>query len=153
LDETDTGKVMGADGYYFDDNEQLHTKIARGKWSDEADDLDMKEFSVIEAPYIHYRNGYYYLFVNWGGCCDGVNSTYNIRVGRSTNIKGPYRDKKGRKMLKRKGSKVLPANPSKVPRIHGPGHAGIFKYQNKDWFSFHFYDSKGDYDGGTLGVY
>ena len=46
--------------------------------------------SSIEASYIYHRGGYYYLFVNWGSCCSGVNSTYNIRVGRSPTITGPY---------------------------------------------------------------
>ena len=38
------------------------------------------------------RDGYYYLFVNWGLCCQGVNSTYNVRVGRST-TPSVFRDK------------------------------------------------------------
>ena len=46
--------------------------------------------SSIEASYLYQHDGYYYLFVNFGMCCMGVNSTYNIRVGRSTSITGPY---------------------------------------------------------------
>ena len=42
----------------------------------------------IEAPVIVQRNGYYYLFVSTGTCCQGVNSTYQIRYGRSTSITG-----------------------------------------------------------------
>jgi arabinan endo-1,5-alpha-L-arabinosidase len=30
----------------------------------------------IEAPYIQHHDGCYYLFVNWGLCCRGTNSTY-----------------------------------------------------------------------------
>jgi arabinan endo-1,5-alpha-L-arabinosidase len=51
--------------------------------------------SQIEASYLYQHNGYYYLFVNFGMCCDGVNSTYNIRVGRSTSITGPFLDENG----------------------------------------------------------
>ena len=50
----------------------------------------------IEAPNIVLRNGYYYLFVSTGTCCQGVNSTYQIRYGRSTSITGPYLDKQRR---------------------------------------------------------
>ena len=30
-----------------------------------------------------YRDGWYYLLGTHGTCCDGANSTYNLRVGRS----------------------------------------------------------------------
>ena len=40
--------------------------------------------STEEGACLYQRGGFYYLFVNFGGCCAGVNSTYNIRVGRST---------------------------------------------------------------------
>lgn len=56
----------------------------------------------IEAACIYRRGGYYYLFVNWGSCCSGVNSTYNIRVGRSLAITGPYLDRDGVDMVDRK---------------------------------------------------
>merc|ERR1711892_78803 len=32
---------------------------------------DPGETSWIEAPFIHKQEGYYYLFVNWFGCCNG----------------------------------------------------------------------------------
>ena len=53
----------------------------------------------IEAPNIVLRNGYYYLFVSTGTCCQGVNSTYQIRYGRSTSITGPYVDRSGVNMM------------------------------------------------------
>ncbi len=91
---------------------------------------------MIEASYIYWRDGYHYLFVNWGLCCRGVKSTYNIRVGRSRKITGPYLDKEGVDMLLDGGSLVL---GSTGPFI-GPGHAGIISAGGKDWFSCHFYD-------------
>jgi arabinan endo-1,5-alpha-L-arabinosidase len=91
---------------------------------------------MIEASYIYGRDGYYYLFVNWGQCCRGVKSTYNIRVGRGQRITGPYLDKEGVDMLLDGGSLVL---GSTGPFI-GPGHAGILSAGGKDWFSCHFYD-------------
>lgn len=44
----------------------------------------------MEATDLLYRNGWYYLLGTHGTCCDGANSTYNIRVGRSRNPTGPY---------------------------------------------------------------
>lgn len=48
----------------------------------------------IEGPYMIYdkASGYYFLFVSYGS----LNSDYNIRVGRSRNITGPFLDYHGR---------------------------------------------------------
>jgi arabinan endo-1,5-alpha-L-arabinosidase len=88
----------------------------------------------IEAPYVYYHDHFYYLFVNWGTCCRGVNSTYNIRIGRSAKITGPYLDKEGRDMADNGGSLLL---ESEGPYI-GPGHAGVVQANGKEWISFHY---------------
>ncbi|MEJ2545364.1 MAG: arabinan endo-1,5-alpha-L-arabinosidase, partial [Calditrichaceae bacterium] len=54
---------------------------------------------AIEAPFIIKREGFYYLFVSFDFCCQGVNSTYNIRVGRAEKITGPYYAENGTSML------------------------------------------------------
>ncbi len=45
-----------------------------------------------EGSYMYYKDGFYYFFGSCGSCCEGINSTYHVRVGRSENIKGPYTD-------------------------------------------------------------
>ena len=89
----------------------------------------------IEASYLCKHDKYYYLFVNWGSCCQGTNSTYNIRVGRGESITGPYRDKAGKDMLYAGGSLFLPAVNGP---LFGPGHAGTLKAEGKDWFTSDF---------------
>ncbi|HEY3860993.1 MAG TPA: arabinan endo-1,5-alpha-L-arabinosidase [Verrucomicrobiae bacterium] len=101
----------------------------------------------IEASYIYHHDGYYYLFVNWGQCCRGVKSTYNIRIGRSQKITGPYLDKKGVDMLKGGGTVFLETSGSFI----GPGHAGIITAGGKDWLSCHYYDATQD-GRGSLGI-
>ncbi|NPC93680.1 family 43 glycosylhydrolase [Bacillus sp. WMMC1349] len=76
---------------------------------------------AIEAPNITYRNGYYYLFVSFDKCCQGVNSTYKIAYGRSKNIVGPYYDKSGKKMLDGGGTILDSGNE----RWKGPGHQDV----------------------------
>ncbi|MCD8119888.1 MAG: arabinan endo-1,5-alpha-L-arabinosidase [Lachnospiraceae bacterium] len=51
---------------------------------------------AIEGPYVRYNpdTGYYYLFVSYGS----LKSDYNIRVGRSRKVTGPYFDINGRDM-------------------------------------------------------
>jgi len=86
----------------------------------------------IEASYLCRLGDYYYLFVNWGSCCRGPESTYNIRVGRSKTITGPYVDKVGVDLLKSGGSVFLPN--ANGPLI-GPGHAGTLYADGKTWFT------------------
>lgn len=73
-----------------------------------------------EATDLEYRDGWYYLMGTHGTCCDGANSTYNIVVGRSRNVTGPYLDNMGREMLKGGGRLVVAAGG----RVIGPGHFG-----------------------------
>jgi arabinan endo-1,5-alpha-L-arabinosidase len=96
--------------------------------------LSLAHNSSIEASYIYQHGRFYYLFVNWGTCCRGASSTYNIRLGRSNRITGPYLDKEGKDMLAGGGSLFL---SSSGPLI-GPGHAGIISANGTNWFSCHF---------------
>ena len=89
----------------------------------------------IEASYLCKHDNYYYLFVNWGSCCQGTNSTYNIRIVRSAKITGPYLDKAGANMLARGGSVFLATTNG--PLI-GPGHAGMLTAEGKTWFTSDF---------------
>ena len=73
-----------------------------------------------EATDLIYRDGWYYLLGTHGTCCDGVNSTYNIVVGRSRNVEGPYIDNVGRDMFHGGGKMVIAAGD----RVCGPGHFG-----------------------------
>ena len=93
-------------------------------------------YDSIEAAFIHRRGTNYFLFVNWGQCCQGTNSTYEIRVGRSDKITGPYLDRAGKDMLQHGGTLFLDSKPP----FYGPGHAGILNVAGQDWFSCHYYD-------------
>jgi arabinan endo-1,5-alpha-L-arabinosidase len=75
----------------------------------------------MEATAMMYRDGWYYLLGTHGTCCDGANSTYNIRVGRSQNVTGPYTDNMGVELLKGGGKLVVAASG----RFAGPGHFGL----------------------------
>jgi len=99
-----------------------------------------------EATTLMYRDGWYYLLGTHGTCCDGTNSTYNIVVGRSRSVTGPYIDNMGRPMLKGGGKMLIAAEYGKT----GAGHFG--RYREADGvekFSFHW---EADYDQGGLSV-
>lgn len=99
-----------------------------------------------EATYLMYREGWYYLFGTHGTCCSGPNSTYNIRVGRSRKVSGPYLDNMGIEML-RGGGKLLVAASG---RFIGPGHFGLLDLgDGVQKFSCHY---EADLDRGGRSV-
>ncbi len=109
--------------------------------------------AAIEASYIYYHDGYYYLFVNWDACCAAARSSYNIRVGRSKTVTGPYLDKTGKDMIQGGGTLFLAAtfdNGSGRPIDEevGPGHVGILQDTDGYWLSTH-YEWARDKDGAT----
>ncbi len=117
LDPT-TGRLWCSYGTYFGFIRlvELDPKTGMRVEGNEAIDIAID----CEATDLEYRNGWYYLLGTHGTCCDGSNSTYNIVVGRSRNVTGPYLDNMGRDMLKGGGKMVLAAGD----RLIGPGHFG-----------------------------
>jgi arabinan endo-1,5-alpha-L-arabinosidase len=92
---------------------------------------------AIEGPFVVRRCGYYYLFVSFDRCCDGVNSTYNIRVGRAQKVLGPYLDRAGKPMLEGGGTLLV----SGAGRWHGPGHNAVLFSGKRAYNVYHAYDA------------
>jgi len=89
-----------------------------------------------EAPFIVRRGGFYYLFVSFDLCCRGLDSTYNVRVGRSRSVDGPYVDRTGQPLLQGGGTSVLASQG----RYIGPGHCAVLLERSGDLLVNHFYD-------------
>ena len=99
-----------------------------------------------EASIPIYRDGWYYLLVTHGSCCQGANSTYNIRMGRSRKVTGPYLDNMGIDMLEG-GGKLFAGSRG---RHVGPGHFGLLDLgQGVQKFSLHY---EADLDRGGVSV-
>ena len=92
----------------------------------------------IEASFIIRHADYFYLFASFDACCQGTNSTYNVRVGRAETITGPYLDRDDKAMLEGGGTLILSA----YDRWKGPGHNGIYQEGDTTWMVYHGYDSK-----------
>lgn len=92
----------------------------------------------IEAPFIQKRGPWYYLYVSWDRCCAGTNSTYNIRVGRSAQVTGPFLDSKGVD-LRNSGGDLIDRGDD---RWKGPGHNGIFVENDTTFLVNHAYDAQ-----------
>ena len=117
LDPT-TGRLWVSYGTYFGNIRliELDPKTGKRVEGNEAIDIAID----CEATDLIYRDGWYYLLGTHGTCCDGVNSTYNIVVGRSRQVTGPYLDNVGRDMFHGGGKMVIAAGD----RVCGPGHFG-----------------------------
>lgn len=101
--------------------------------------------SIIEAPYIFARGGYYWLIASYDYCCKGVNSTYYTVIGRSKSITGPYLGKDGSSMLAGGGTILLRADLQEKGRFRGPGHAGHYRgTDGVDRLVHHAYDKDND---------
>jgi arabinan endo-1,5-alpha-L-arabinosidase len=87
-----------------------------------------------EAPCLIKEGSYYYMFVNRGNCCQGVDSTYYIVVGRSTSPFGPFVDKNGVKLTAGGGTTVLATQGNYI----GPGHLSRISGTQKG--AVHYYD-------------
>ncbi len=89
----------------------------------------------MEATDMMYRDGWYYLLGTHGTCCDGPNSTYNIRVGRSRNVTGPFVDNVGIPLLKGGGKLFVAASGRNI----GAGHFGrMILGDDVEKFSCHY---------------
>ena len=155
---TDMGKLFRSDEIgvehsidptYLEDGgrKYLFWGSANGIWGVELTDdgLNLKDGfngvkrqiagTIYEAAYIHKRGNYYYLFVSSGTCCSGLQSTYVLIVGRSTNLWGPYTDRQGRSMMNNQHVQVLIKNSTFV----GPGHCSQIIQDNagNDWIFYH----------------
>jgi arabinan endo-1,5-alpha-L-arabinosidase len=87
------------------------------------------------------------LFASVDTCCEGVNSTYRIIVGRSTSITGPYTDRGGIALTSGGGTIVLSAHGN----INGPGGESVFTDTDGAILVYQYYD--GNNSGyPTLGV-
>jgi arabinan endo-1,5-alpha-L-arabinosidase len=94
-----------------------------------------------EGSYIIEHGRYYYLFVSFDYCCQGVNSTYNVRVSRSTDPTGPYVDESGTPAMSGGGTEILATHG----RYIGPGGQTVLRLGGEDLLVYHWYD--GDNDG------
>jgi len=90
-----------------------------------------------EGAYVVPRGGYYYLFVSSGVCCKGIGSSYQVIVGRSARITGPYVDPNGTLMTAGGGMELLGSDEGMI----GPGSPSVYVSSSGDLMDYHYYDA------------
>jgi arabinan endo-1,5-alpha-L-arabinosidase len=99
-----------------------------------------------EASDMMYHDGWYYLLATHGSCCRGADSEYNIRMGRSRKVTGPFLDAEGLDMILG-GGKLLIGSGG---HVIGAGHFGLLDLgQGVQKFSMHW---EADLDRGGASV-
>lgn len=106
-----------------------------GKLKKDPPELITISTSLGEGSFIIRSHDYYYIFASRGRCCAGINSTYQIVMGRSKNVKGPYLTKEGESWVDNKYSLLL-AGDSTEP---GRGHNGFFTEHDTTFIVYHAY--------------
>lgn len=91
--------------------------------------------NAIEAPFIFFHDGYYYLFVSFDYCCRGEASTYKTVYGRSKKVTGPYLDQEGKPM--EFGGGTLLYGPD--AEHFGIGHNSVYEFDGQVYFVSHAY--------------
>ncbi|KAF9484754.1 arabinanase [Pholiota conissans] len=98
----------------------------------------------IEASVVFQHGNYFYLFSSWDFCCRGVNSTYNIRVGRSLTPSGGFVDQEGVGLINGGGTLVLETHDN----IVGPGGQDLLVDKNGETLMvYHYYTPSGSFLG------
>ena len=92
--------------------------------------------NAVEGAAIVPHAGRFYLIVSRDFCCRGVNSTYNMVVGRADFATGPYYDENGVAMLDDGGPRCW--------HRRDPNRRGGASYSH-GYLAWHFYDA--DHNG------
>jgi arabinan endo-1,5-alpha-L-arabinosidase len=129
------GTPWMAFGSFWDGIKMVRLAPGGERADDALFDVASRGGGAIEAPFVVRRCGYYYLFVSFDACCQGAESTYNIRVGRSPNVLGPYLARDGTPMLEGGGTSVLSAGGDWA----GPGHNAVLIAGARAYNVYHAY--------------
>lgn len=94
---------------------------------------DHSRSKVLEGCYLHYHDGYWYMFVSSGFYGD---HTYKLQVGRSKKLTGVFRSRDGKKLTKGFATPVIQSEEGDY--FYGPGHCGeIFIKDGRDYIFYH----------------
>ncbi|MDQ3933879.1 MAG: family 43 glycosylhydrolase [Actinomycetota bacterium] len=106
---------------------------------------------AIEGANMVKHAGAYYLFASYGDCCNGHQSSYHVKVGRSTSPTGPFVDRDGGSMLSGAGTLVLREHDWVV----GPGGQSVVDdpADQREKLVYHYVDRRlPDDDAGETTV-
>jgi arabinan endo-1,5-alpha-L-arabinosidase len=129
------GKVYLFYGSYQAGLRMVELDANTGKLKTDPPALTTITTSLGEGVFVLKGPDYYYIFASRGKCCAGMNSTYQVVMGRSKNVAGPYLTKEGKSWVDNNYSLLL-AGDSTEP---GRGHNGFFTEHDTTFIVYHAY--------------
>ncbi|KAJ5115862.1 hypothetical protein N7456_000210 [Penicillium angulare] len=107
-----------------------------------------------EGSWMNFREGYYYAWFSHGKCCQfhggfpARGHEYDIRVGRSESVRGPFLDKNGDKLLDGGGTIVYASNHGEV---YAPGGLGVLAGNDSvpDILYYHYLNTTVGFNNGV----
>ena len=129
------GKVWLLYGSYKSGLRMVELNPETGLLKNENPELIKLTSHLGEDVFLIKGPNYYYIFASRGRCCAGIESTYQIVMGRSENIEGPYLNKEEESWVDDKYSLFLAGDTSEP----GRGHNGIFTEGDSTFVVFHAY--------------
>lgn len=130
------GKLWLLYGSYQQGLRMVELNSKTGKLLDEKNPKLIKLSSHLgEGVFLIKGPEYYYIFASRGICCKGIDSNYQMVMGRSKNIEGPYLTKEGKSWVDDNYSLFL-AGDEKEP---GRGHNGFFAEKDTTYIVYHAY--------------
>jgi len=106
-----------------------------GKFLNDPPRLTTLTTTLGEGVFLIHTSEYYYIFASRGRCCAGLESTYQIVMGRSKNIQGPYLNKEGKSWVQNNYSIFLSGDSTEP----GRGHNGFFTEGDTTYIVYHAY--------------
>lgn len=131
----DDGKVWLFYGSYQAGLRLVELDRKTGKLFSEKPEVIIITKALGEGVFLIKDKGWYYIFASRGRCCAGIESTYQVVMGRSKNIKGPYLNKEGKSWVDNNYTLFM-AGDYEEP---GRGHNGFFTEHDTTFIVYHAY--------------
>ncbi|MDT0688924.1 arabinan endo-1,5-alpha-L-arabinosidase [Salegentibacter sp. F188] len=134
------GKVWLLYGSYQAGLRMVELNPETGQLKNNPPEVTKLTTSLGEGVFIIKGPEYYYIFASRGICCKGLDSNYQVVIGRSKKLEGSYFTKEGESWLDNKYSVFL-AGDHEEP---GRGHNGFFVEDGITYLVYHAYTRSAD---------
>ncbi|MCM4157246.1 arabinan endo-1,5-alpha-L-arabinosidase [Gramella sp. AN32] len=138
----ENGKVWLLYGSYQAGLRMVELNPQTGHLKNNPPEITIITTSLGEGVFVIKGLEYYYIFASRGICCKGLDSNYQVVMGRSQNLEGPYLNKDGESWLDNNYTVFLKGD-HKEP---GRGHNGFFVEEGIAYIVYHAYTRSADGD-------
>lgn len=131
----DDGKVWLFYGSYQAGLRMTELDPETGLLASDPPQLTVITTALGEGVFVIKDADYYYIFASRGICCKGLQSNYQIVMGRSKKVQGPYLNREGESWLDNRYTLFLEGDYQEP----GRGHNGFFCEQDTTFIVYHAY--------------